>query len=318
MNQLPLPSSLLADLRRVDRAVMARLQSQAAVFAVAGPSMLRSEEKRLRAALVLLTAQLGTYEFERVLHAATAVEIIHAAVLVHDDLVDMAARRRDTTTGRGRWNHGVALMVGDYLFAVAASEMAQSPDTRIITYFSHAVMSISEGELSPVMQATPLETALEQYYATNGATTAALFAAACKAGMASGGGSDAQIEALAGFGYNLGLAYQMTDDILDVTADEALRGRPAGSTLRRGVITLPLIYAVNAGGDAQLASIVDTGDESRIAWAVAEVQRLGIDRARAAARQAIDRALRHLDPFPDSPARRNLREMAEFVLERAP
>lgn len=316
MKQLTLPPTLLADLQQVERVVLERLSTRSAVIAVAGQHLLGSGGKRLRATLALLAAQLGTYRLDAVLHAATAVELIHAASLTHDDLIDGAERRRGLVTVHTRWDHGVALMVGDYLFALAAGEMALAPDPRIITYFSNAVMQICEGELSPVMDALHLETALDQYYYKIGCKTAALFAAACKAGMTSGGGTQEQIDALGRFGYDLGLAFQIVDDILDFVGSEQVLGKPAGSDLRQGTITLPLIYAVAAGGGEHLAAAVDTQDEAHIDWAIAEVRRSGIEATRVAARRMIDQALSHLDGFPDSPARQMLGEIAEFVLER--
>lgn len=316
MKQLLLPASLLADLQQVDRVVLKRVQSNAPVITVAGQHLLNSGGKRLRAALTLLAAGLGAYSLERVLHAATAVEVIHAASLVHDDLVDEAERRRGTVTVHAHWDHGVALMVGDYLFAVAAGEMALAPDSRIITFLSEAVMTICEGELAPVINVFPLEIALEQYFYKIGCKTAALFSAACMCGMTSGGGTQEQIDALGRFGYDLGLAFQVVDDMLDFTGNAATLGKPAGSDLRQGTITLPLIYAVDAGGGSELAAVIDTQDEARIAWAIAEVRRLGIDPAQAEARRLVDRALSHLDAFPDSPARQTLGDIAAFVLER--
>lgn len=316
MTQLILPSVLLDDLQRVDELVMERVQSRSAVMTVAGQHVLRSGGKRLRAALTLLSAQLGTYKLEDIIHAAAAVELIHTASLVHDDLVDEAERRRGVTTVHTQWDHGVALMVGDYFFALSAGEMALSPDPRVITYFAHAVMTICEGELSPVMVATPLETALEQYYYKSGCKTAALFAAACKAGMAGGGGTDEQIERLDHFGYDLGLAFQVVDDILDFAGDEAILGKPVGGDLRKGVITLPLIYAVAAGGGVELAAAVDSKDEEHLAWAISEVQRLGVEPARAEAQRLVTRALEHLTIFPDSPALQAMHDIAAFVLQR--
>ncbi len=316
MKQLTLPLALLDDLRRVEQVVMERVSSRSMVIRVAGQHLFSSGGKRLRAALALLSAQLGTYKLEDVLHAASAVELIHTASLVHDDLVDEAERRRGKITVHARWDHGVALMVGDYFFALAAGEMALAPDPRVITYFSHAVMTICEGELSPVMSVTPQEVALEQYYYKIGCKTAALFEAACKAGMASGGGTDEQIEHLGQFGYDLGLAFQVVDDVLDFAGDEQTLGKPVGGDLRKGVITLPLIYAVAAGGSEELAAVVDSEDEEQLAWAIAEVQRLGVPIARDEARKLIDRALTHLSSFPDSPTRQVLYDIAAFVLER--
>jgi heptaprenyl diphosphate synthase/octaprenyl-diphosphate synthase len=194
--------------------------------------------------------------------------------------------------------------------------MALSPDSRVITYFSQSVMTICEGELSPVMAAEPQAEALQQYYYKIGCKTAALFEAACKSGMASGKGTDEQIEHLGRFGYDLGLAFQVVDDILDFTGNEELLGKPIGGDLRKGVITMPLIYAVAAGGGKRLAAAVDSQDEAEIAWAIGEVQRLGIEPARAEAQRLVQRALANLSIFPESPTLNILRDICDFVLDR--
>jgi heptaprenyl diphosphate synthase/octaprenyl-diphosphate synthase len=319
MSQLPISAALLADLERLDMLIVERAQSRSAVIRIAGNYILTSGGKRIRAALALLAAQLGRYNLDSVIHSAAAVELIHAASLVHDDLVDEAEQRRGVRTVHTRWDGNVALMVGDYLFALAAAEMALAPDPRIIGYFARGVMTICEGELSPVMSVTPATTAIEQYLYKIGCKTAALFEAACKAGVVCGGGMPAQIEVLGRFGYDLGLAFQIVDDVLDVIGDATTLGKPAGNDLREGTITLPLIYAVEAGG-TQLATIVDEHppSEQQIAWAIKEVQRLGgADRALADARRYADRAMSHLDGFPDSAAKHALGEIAHFVVTRA-
>jgi heptaprenyl diphosphate synthase/octaprenyl-diphosphate synthase len=198
--------------------------------------------------------------------------------------------------------------------------MALAPDPRIIGYFSRGVMTICEGELSPVMNVVPPDVALDQYLYKIGCKTAALFEAACKAGMVCGGGTHEQIDALGRFGYDLGLAFQIVDDVLDFTGDLATLGKPAGNDLREGTITMPLIYAVEAGGGAALAGIVDEQPlaEQRVAWAIDEVRRLGgADRALAEARRYADQALTHLDSFPDSAAKHAFGEIARFVVTRA-
>jgi heptaprenyl diphosphate synthase len=319
MTQIPIPPALAADLERVDQIIVERAQSRSAVIRIAGRHILTSGGKRIRAALALLAAQLGCYELDTVIHSAAAVELIHAASLVHDDLVDEAEQRRGVRTVHTRWDGNVALMVGDYLFALAAAEMALAPDPRIIGYFSRGVMTICEGELSPVMSATPLDTALDQYLYKIGCKTAALFEAACKAGMVCGGGSQEQIDALGRFGYDLGIAFQIVDDVLDFTGSTQALGKPAGNDLREGTITMPLIFAVAAGAGPALAAVVDEQPpaEDRVAWALAEVRRLGgTDRALAEARRFADRAMAHLDSFPDSAAKHALGEIARFVVIR--
>lgn len=312
-------ADLMADLSAVERLLLDRSNSRSSLIAAASAHTVRSGGKRLRAALALLSARLGSYQLPRVIHAAASAELIHAASLVHDDLVDQAARRRGRVTVHTRWDNDVALMVGDYFFALAAGEMARSPDPRIITFYAQAVQTIVEGELSPVRQAEPLDVALGQYTYKTGAKTAALFEAACKAGMAAGQGSDAQIAALGRYGYDLGMAFQIVDDILDFTGDEGTLGKPAGNDLRQGTITLPLIYALASAPSPRLRAIVEAPgpSDAEVSAVISEVIAVGgVDAAMAEARRYIDRAILHLVSFPPSLAHNALVELARFVIER--
>lgn len=312
-------ADLLADLRAVEEVLLSRMISRSALIAEAGAYTIRAGGKRLRAALVLLAARLGTYELSRVIHAAAAVELIQAASLVHDDLVDQASRRRGHLTVHARWDNDVALMVGDFFFALAAAEMAISPDPRIITYYAQAVQTIVEGELSPVLVAEPLDEALAQYYYKTGAKTAALFEAACKAGMASGGGSEVQIDALGRYGFDFGMAFQIVDDVLDFVGDEQILGKPAGNDLRQGTITLPLIYALARSNSPSLRAIVNRSNrtEQDVRAAVNEVIATGgVAAALDEAHHWVERAISHLAAFPPSAARRALVDLAHFVINR--
>jgi heptaprenyl diphosphate synthase/octaprenyl-diphosphate synthase len=269
--------------------------------------------------MALLSAQLGSYQLANVIHAAASAELIHAASLVHDDLVDQAARRRGRVTVHTRWDNDVALMVGDYFFALAAAEMSLSPDPRIITFYAQAVQTIVEGELSPVTMIEPAETALGQYFYKTGAKTAALFEAACKAGMAAGGGDDAQIAALGRYGFDVGVAFQIVDDVLDFTGDAVTLGKPAGNDVRQGTITLPLIYALQATGSPRLRAIIEQSqpDDAQVEAVIAEVLAAGgTDAALAEARRYIAQAIGHLNGFPTSPTQRALSDLAQFVVDR--
>jgi heptaprenyl diphosphate synthase len=176
-----------------------------------------------------------------------------------------------------------------------------------------------EGELSQVTQLQPLNTALAQYWRKIGAKTAVLFEAACKSGIAVTGGTSEQIEALGRFGYDLGLAFQVVDDVLDFVGDEELLGKPAGNDLREGTLTLPLIYAADVSDDPLLREIARTArpDPARVAETVAAVRAAGGDlRALAEARALVERARTHLGLLAPSPTRRALVELGEFVLNR--
>ncbi|MBK9713605.1 MAG: polyprenyl synthetase family protein [Kouleothrix sp.] len=307
------------DLVAVERLLMQRTASRIDLLTGSGAYTIAAGGKRLRAALVLLAARLGAYDFARAARPAVALELLHAASLVHDDLVDHTLRRRGRVTVHARWDRHVALMLGDYFFALSAGELAGEPDQRIITFYASAALTVVEGELRPVTQLEPIEVALAQYRYKIGAKTAALFEAACKTGIAVAGGTPAQIEALGRFGFDLGMAFQIVDDVLDFIGDEALLGKPAGNDLREGTITLPLIYAVDQSDSPLLRELARTlqPDPARVPELVeAVVAAGGTARAMEEARQTIARALRHLEGFPPSSTTRSLAEICDFVLSR--
>ena len=307
------------DMKRVEELLLSRTESRSPVITAASVHTVRAGGKRLRAALVLLAGKLGHYSLEKVLHPAASAELIHAASLVHDDLVDQASQRRGHVTVHAQWDNDVALMVGDYFFALAAGEMALSPDPRIITFYAQAVQTIVEGELNPVTMVEPFETALEQYIYKTTCKTASLFEAACKAGITATGGSVSEIEALGQFGSDLGVAFQIVDDVLDFIGDEEVLGKPAGNDLRQGTITLPLIHAVANGGSDYLRQIVDMSQlsDADVQRAIREVIAFeGIDMAIADAERYIQRALEQLEHFPATPARQTLVDVAHFMLAR--
>jgi heptaprenyl diphosphate synthase/octaprenyl-diphosphate synthase len=321
MQQLFEHAGIRDELAALERLLLERSASRVPAIANAGAYTIRAGGKRLRAAMVLLAARLGRPNAAHAQHAAAAVELIHAASLVHDDLVDQADRRRGQTTVHRRWDNDTALMVGDYFFALAAAEMARCADQRIIRFYAQAVQTIVTGELHPVTDVAPYETALRQYLTKSGAKTAALFEAGCKAGMVVGGGNDDDIEALGRYGYHMGLAFQMVDDMLDVTGDERTLGKPAGNDLRQGTITLPLIHAVANGGSAWLrdraSAPAGSLTDAEVARAIDEVIAQGGVRATQAAAEAeAQRAIASLERFTPGPAQQALIDLARFVLAR--
>jgi heptaprenyl diphosphate synthase/octaprenyl-diphosphate synthase len=321
MQQLFEHAGIRDELAALERLLLERSASRVPAIAEAGAYTIRAGGKRLRAAMVLLAARLGRPNAAHAQHAAAAVELIHAASLVHDDLVDQADRRRGQTTVHRRWDNDTALMLGDYFFALAAAEMARCADQRIIRFYAQAVQTIVTGELHPVTDATPYETALRQYLTKTGAKTAALFEAGCKAGMVVAGGSGEDIDALGRYGYHMGLAFQMVDDMLDFTGDERTLGKPAGNDLRQGTITLPLIHAITNGGSAWLHDIASAPagslTDAQVARAIDEVIAQGGIRATQAAAEAdARRALASLERFAPGPARQALTDLARFVLAR--
>jgi heptaprenyl diphosphate synthase/octaprenyl-diphosphate synthase len=313
-------ATLADDLAAIERLLMRRVDSRAPLLAAASAHTIGAGGKRLRAALVLLAARLGHYDLERASHPAAAIELLHTASLIHDDLVDHTERRRGHVTVHTRWDSSVALMLGDYFFALSANELAAEPDPRIIRFYATAARTIVEGELSPVTQLEPLDVALAQYRYKIGCKTAALFEAACKAGIAVAGGADEQTEALGRFGYDLGLAFQIVDDVLDFTGDEQALGKPAGNDLREGTWTLPLIYAVAQSSSPQLRDLARTPrppSAKRVSELLAAVIASGgVARAMEEAHATAARAIDQLAGFPPSATTYALAEICDFVLSR--
>ena len=313
-------AALSDDLLAVEKLLLRRTASHSPQLAAAGAHTLAAGGKRLRAALVLLTARLGDYNVERASHPAAAVELLHTASLVHDDLVDHAQRRRGHVTVHARWDNSVALMLGDYFFALSADELAAEPDPRIIRFYAAAAQTLVEGELSPVTMLTPFEEARRQYHHKIGCKTAALFEAACKAGIAVAGGTGEQIETLGSFGYDLGLAFQIVDDVLDFIGDEQTLGKPAGNDVREGTWTLPLLYAIETSDDPLLRGLARAPYLPAPSNVPAIVELViaagGAAHALDEARTILVRAFSRLDSFPPSKATRSLADICAFVLNR--
>lgn len=309
MTRIPLTPNLADDLRHVEQIIIERTRSRAAVISVAGARLLAPGVERTHATLVLLAAQTGAYQRERVQHAAAAAELIYAATQTHDDLVDEAERRRGRPRD-GEWGHAVALMVGDYLFALAAGEMALSPDARVISFYSQAVMRITESTLEPPAPPRPLEEARVRHLQRLSGTHAALFGAACRAGSACVGASAEQIEALGSFGEQLGLALRLGDEILSFAA-------PAGAGLPAGTLSLPLIFAVAHGDGERLCAGLDSADPAELGWAVAEVRRHGIAPTRTELARLAAQARAALDGVPPGAARAALALSADYAEQRA-
>lgn len=309
MTQIPLPSTLAEDLRQVEQIVVERTHSRAAVISVAGTRLLAPGSDRTRAALVLLAAYTGNYQRDLVLHAAAAVELIHAATQTHDDLVDEADRRHGRVQ-RGEWNHAVALMVGDYLFALAAGEMALSPDPRVISFYANAVMRITESTLEPLKTLQPLEMVRARHLERIGASYGSLFGAACRAGAACVGVPPAQIDILGRFGDSLGVALRLAEEITDFTMFE-------GTSLRAGVVSLPLIFAVAQSDAHRLTATLDSSDPVEQAWAYEQVRNYGISPTRAEIARLTAQARVALAGVPSGEARETLARALDYAERRS-
>ena len=293
------------------------------VMAISEPArhVISAGGKRLRALLVLLAARLNHYHPSKVVAVASAVELIHAATLVHDDLIDQSPRRRGLATVHSKWFRDAALVGGDYLFALSATAIARSGDIRVLDYLGRAAVRICEGEISLVTSVSPLDQVLEAYYFKIAGKTAVLFEEGLKAAGVVSGASETEIEALGRYGHNLGMAFQITDDVLDYVGDPVTIGKPVGGDLRRRQITLPLIYAAADGMSPTMRGTIDRIDDGATANQIEDLlawvqESVGIERSQQEARRFCQQACDALNAFPASPIRDTLEGIAWFVLER--
>src|SRR5579864_8722590 len=232
------------DLDQVDRTFEERATSGLDILNSASMHALGSPGKRLRTALTLLSGKLNSYHFDKLLPLSVAFEMVHLATLLHDDIVDNAMTRRGNPTVNALWGNNIAILLGDYYFAKTAGLIADINDNRIDHLFSDTVATVCEGTIMEMMTAGRIDLTIKSYYEKISHKTACLIAACCKGGAIISQASDQEIELLHTYGMNLGIAFQIIDDILDYTEDQETIGKPAGNDLRQGMVTLPLIYAL--------------------------------------------------------------------------
>jgi octaprenyl-diphosphate synthase len=214
-------------------------------------SILRPSGKRIRPALTLLTGRLYDRHPELVVAFATGVELLHTATLVHDDIVDGSLRRRNQPTALAEWNVGPALLAGDWLFANSCSIVASTGNQRVIQRFAETLMVICSGELDQLFstQQGKMDITREEYFRRISAKTAALFEVATEGAAVLSGAPEHDVEALRAYGYHLGIAFQMIDDILDFIGDPEELGKPVGGDLAHGIVTLPTLAYLERSGE---------------------------------------------------------------------
>ncbi len=282
--------------------------------------IVRRKGKQVRPMFVFLSAQICGGVTEATYTAASMVELLHTATLVHDDVVDESYERRGFFSINALWKNKVAVLVGDYLFAQGLLLALKNKEFRLLEIISEAVKAMSEGELLQLEKARRLDIKEEIYYDVIRQKTASLIAAACSAGAASTCKDEATIEQMRLFGENIGIAFQIKDDLFDYGTDDV--GKPLGIDIQEKKMTLPLIYALDQASRSDKNRIIrlikshNTKPES-----VKEVigfvhQSGGLAYAEKAMQEYSQRAFDILDTFPDVAARKALKELVVFVTER--
>ena len=282
--------------------------------------VLASKGKRLRPTIALLASRFSEHDHETTEKMATAVELLHIASLIHDDTVDGSATRHGRATISSLWGRDVAVQTGDYVFASAAALVCETGNIRVIRRFSQTIMDLATGQLREVAETHDPDGTREDYMARIYAKTASLFVVAAEAGAALSGASVETVEAMSSYGRSLGLAFQIVDDILDFEGVEDHIGKPVGSDLANGVLTLPTIIAMerSPNGNPVRDLFRDPGNERYLREAVVMVQDPAVIKdAYAVARSYCESAHDSLKAVPVGPERDSLSEIVDYVLERS-
>ncbi|CUH93965.1 Heptaprenyl diphosphate synthase component 2 [Propionispora sp. 2/2-37] len=232
------------DLVTLEAELLAMVQSPVELISSIGKHLAKAGGKRLRPALYLICAKSSPQQLAKSIPMAVAIEMIHMATLVHDDVIDEAETRRGIPTANSRWGNQSSVLTGDYLFAKAFSLIADHVNSGMLKVLAEVICSMAEGEIIQNKEIYNPNQSEADYLVRIAKKTADFLAASCELGALTAEVPEADVRALRRYGYNLGMAFQITDDILDVTASSVQLGKPAGNDLRQGIITLPVIYAL--------------------------------------------------------------------------
>ena len=316
------------DLLAVEALLGAEIRSDVrAAYEISGHT-LQAGGKRLRPAAVLLSARaaMGDFPASTIYASAAAVELIHMASLIHDDVVDSADQRRGRPTANAAFGNQISVLVGDYLLAKSIYLAAREGNMDVIRIFSRVTVGLSEGEVLQITSRGEPGTTEETYYEIIRRKTAGFIAGCCEVGATLAGGDARTIAALSEFGMSLGIAFQIADDLLDFLADASVTGKPRCSDLREGKMTLPLIAACRAlpPGDSRKAQIAEWVSAPRdlTASEVEATCRLigefgGYEYARSAAEKFVEEARADIHTvLPKSAYRDSLEALAEYALGR--
>jgi octaprenyl-diphosphate synthase len=336
------PPALAAALERigptldlVERAMRDQLASTYSLVGTIGEHVLSSGGKRIRPALLMLTSELCGYEGPRRVQVAAAVELLHTATLLHDDVVDLAEVRRGRAAARAIWGNQRAVLVGDFFYARSSGMIVEDGDLDILALFADTIRKMTEGELMQLDRSFDPEVGEAHYYAVIDRKSAALLSAASEAGAILGGVTRAERRRIASFGKELGLAFQLRDDALDYAGGEDELGKQPYADLREGKVTLPLLLALKRCRAAERDAAVGVlktvanrapgglepepeSDAPDLAPVIDLVQRYrGVEDTDRRAEEHVARAIEAVAPFPDGPAKQALLAAAEFSVHRS-
>lgn len=325
MNRYSLFKEIEEELCQVEQELGSLVSNENLVLEEASAHLLKAGGKRLRPAFVLIAGKFQAKAVENLIPLAVALELIHMASLVHDDVIDCAYLRRGVPTVRALWGNSVSLHTGDYLFAQALILVARYNDPRILKIMADVSVKMCEGEIQQLISVFDLNQTVKDYLNRIRRKTALLISTSCALGAIASGSSEKVIRALTRYGYYLGMAFQITDDLLDFTSSEEELGKAVGSDLGQGIITLPVIYTLRQEkekGSYRLQNLLQDLEKGEKKEAVLkEALRMiasngSIEQAQLLAARYIKKAKAELSCLPEVPARYTLEKIADFINSR--
>lgn len=317
MKPFELFNEIRHDLQIVEKELQLIVRTPDALLTETSAHLLNAGGKRLRPAFALLAGKVCRYNLEQLLPLAVALELIHMATLVHDDVIDASLTRRGIPTVKANWGDRISIYTGDYLLAQSLVLIAKCDNAEIARVLADVSVKMTEGEIQQIVTTFDVTQSVKDYFYRIKRKTALLISASCELGAIACGAPPQYVRALKRYGYYLGMAFQITDDILDLIADQKELGKPIGSDLRQGIITLPVIYALQkAAGAKRLAEItaMKVKKEGEVLEAVKIIKDCGaVDFSFAVSSRYLTKAKQQLQFLPDGKTKKSLDLIANFI-----
>jgi len=311
------------DLDKIEKTLNETIQAENDVLREASTQLLEAGGKRIRPVFVLLAGKFGDYDLERMKHVAVSLELIHMASLVHDDVIDEAELRRGEQTIKAKWDNRIAMYTGDYIFARAIESLSSLQKPQAHRILSETIVEVCLGEIEQIKDKFNWEQNLRIYLRRIKRKTALLIAVSCQLGGIAANVSAKEEKALFQYGYYVGMSYQIIDDVLDFTATEEELGKPAGSDLLQGNITLPVIYAIAKDEDFKhkLESLFQQGEQEisheDLTSVVNHIKNSpGIEASLSLSERYLNKAYEALEQLPEQKAKQTFKSIARYIGKR--
>ncbi|MFC7320697.1 heptaprenyl diphosphate synthase component II [Halobacillus campisalis] len=313
-------SFLKQDLAVIEDAVNETIQSNNPVLREASSQLLNAGGKRIRPVFVLLAGKFGNYDIERMKSVAVSLELIHTASLVHDDVIDEAEVRRGEETIKSRWDNRIAMYTGDYIFARSLENLSALNDPKAHQILAETMVELCLGEIEQIKDKYNIDQNVRSYLRRIKRKTAILIAASCRMGAIAAGVGQEEEKALYRYGYYVGMSYQIIDDVLDFTASEKELGKPAGSDLIQGNITLPVLYSLEdheIKDELLQVFLKEKSTPDDFSWIIQRIKTNGsIDKSLELSDRYLKKAYEALEILPQNRAKQTLKGIAKYIGKR--